>query len=117
MNREHCKGNKNILTALWLVPLLLLITSGGAAALECYDCHGTKSTGDIRPLDSSERDPSTGGFPGNHRTHLPQVVTPSQKGTCAICHPGSDTYTSSHYFTGKGLILSLIHISEPTRPY
>ncbi|SNB46002.1 CxxxxCH/CxxCH domain-containing protein [Geobacter sp. DSM 9736] len=82
---------------LWLFVLAVLLLSAGVGfALECYDCHGTRispSSGDYRPLDASSRDTSTGGFPGNHRSHLSPPSSPSE---CEKCHPGSAAYTAGH---------------------
>src|SRR5690349_9668231 len=63
------------------------------ATLQCYDCHGTKSTADPRPVDTPFRNITTGGFPGNHRQHLSNGAMPK---SCAPCHPGSQNYGSSH---------------------
>ncbi len=64
------------------------------AALQCYDCHGTRNTQDVRPEDAlSSRNPSSGGFQGNHRTHMGASAV---QVTCVKCHPGSDSFTSSH---------------------
>jgi predicted CxxxxCH...CXXCH cytochrome family protein len=82
-------------TQLLLPALLLLcILPPSAMAIECYECHGSKSpTIDYRPIDDTFRNHSTGGFQGNHRAHVgnPLVFT-----ECARCHPGSGSYTSSH---------------------
>jgi len=59
------------------------------AALKCYGCHGSQITEDIRPLDDSFRNPSSGGFQGNHRTHLGMAAVQS---SCAKCHPGSNSW-------------------------
>ena len=80
--------------SMWPVILLVLLAAQNSwAALGCNDCHGQKSPADIRPLDLTYRNVTTGGFPGNHSTHLPNGVTPGQ---CAVCHPGSDKYLSNH---------------------
>ena len=83
------------LTIPWLVLLAAVIIWGGTAeaALHCYDCHGTRSTGDNRPLDAAYRNITSGGFQGTHRNHLPA----NSGGTnCTPCHPGSAAYDSSH---------------------
>ncbi|HEY3309019.1 MAG TPA: CxxxxCH/CxxCH domain-containing protein [Desulfuromonadaceae bacterium] len=90
--------------SLWFLPFLvmaaLISMSGRAeAALQCNSCHGTQSPEpDYRPLDTSPgdillRNPSSGGFLGNHRSHMDQNATPA---TCSKCHPGSQNYTPSH---------------------
>ncbi|RII26984.1 MAG: CxxxxCH/CxxCH domain-containing protein [Geobacter sp.] len=63
------------------------------AATGCYDCHGTRGNHDIRPADAAFRNPSSGGFPGSHRTHMGSGAVPA---TCTKCHPGSDSYKSYH---------------------
>src|SRR6185369_1511756 len=74
------------------------------ATIECYQCHGTSNPVDYRPLDTFAapyRNPSSGGFRGNHRTHMSQSA---DKSTCAKCHPGSDGYTSSHAHDSGNMI-------------
>ena len=63
------------------------------AQIACYDCHGSNNPADYRPVDSAHRDIITGGFQGNHRTHMDPAATPA---SCAKCHSGSDEYTTSH---------------------
>lgn len=79
------------------IPMFLLaltiMGSVAEASISCYDCHGSKKTADFRPLDDSYRNITTGGFQGKHRTHLPAYAGPAN---CAICHPGSESYNSSH---------------------
>lgn len=74
----------------------LLFSNAGMAALQCNDCHGTSGPTDYRPLDAASRNIATGGFQGNHRTHLGIGATVS---SCNICHGnGTDvgTYLSRH---------------------
>lgn len=78
------------------VVAMLTFPSLAAAALQCYDCHGTKITansGDIRPEDDTYRNVSSGGFIGNHRSHIPFGATAF---SCAKCHPGSENYDAAH---------------------
>ncbi|MSN26296.1 MAG: CxxxxCH/CxxCH domain-containing protein [Geobacter sp.] len=66
------------------------------AALQCNDCHGTSGPTDYRPLDSATRNVNTGGFQGNHRTHLGAGAAVS---SCTICHGNGvnvSTYPSNH---------------------
>lgn len=110
--------------AIWLRVLcfvILLLTGNlfcqlfsgtiSEAALSCSQCHG--STGDFRPIDAAYRNISTGGFVGNHRTHMDLTATAS---ACGTCHPGSDSYVSSHR-DGKIKLSSHINNSTPTTPY
>ncbi|SNB47719.1 CxxxxCH/CxxCH domain-containing protein [Geobacter sp. DSM 9736] len=76
-----------------LLSALLLLPALASAELRCYDCHGTQETRDIRPFDAPVRDVSSGGFPGNHRTHLSANATQSD---CAPCHPGSAAFHAGH---------------------
>ena len=86
-----------VLQRFALFSLVFLLTfsarTGAAEAMECYQCHGTQTPPDYRPLDSQQRDPASGGFRGNHRTHLTDNASPRH---CSVCHPDSDGYTSSH---------------------
>jgi len=76
-----------------LFSALFLLAGSAEASLKCYGCHGTSSTMDIRPEDWGYRNVSSGGFVGNHRTHLPPGATP---GSCSTCHPGAANYSSAH---------------------
>lgn len=100
-----------------IVLLILTITlcSPGIAdaAIACFECHGTCSPTDYRPVDASYRNASSGGFQGNHRTHMGSIAVPS---TCAACHPGSDTYTSSHR-DGRIKVSSHLNASPLTTAY
>jgi len=89
----HLFDNVHIKLVLWIC--LLSFTSFGEAeaALQCYDCHGTSSTPDIRPVDDSHRDVYSGGFRGNHRQHLGDGATQS---SCSKCHPENSTYSAAH---------------------
>ena len=63
------------------------------AAIQCYQCHGSKTPPDYRPVDASYRNITTGAFQGNHRTHMDASAT---KESCAKCHPDSVAYLSGH---------------------
>lgn len=77
-----------------VLPVILLFGAGIASAdIVCYECHGSKIPADYRPVDAPYRNITTGGFQGNHRTHLSSADSFSG---CARCHPGSSSYTSSH---------------------
>ena len=73
--------------------LVLFVATASEGALRCYDCHGTRATADYRPVDAPFRNASSGGFPGNHRTHMPATAEPS---SCNVCHPESDGYAPGH---------------------
>jgi len=73
--------------------LLTISVKNVEASIQCYDCHGTSIPVDFRPLDAATRDEDSGGFQGNHRTHIAAPATPTN---CAVCHPGSSSYTPSH---------------------
>lgn len=71
----------------------LIFSTSAMAAIQCYECHGSKSPIDYRPVDSSYRNISTGGFKGNHRTHLSESSSVRQ---CERCHTGSSLYNQGH---------------------
>lgn len=73
--------------------LYFCIAGTAGAELLCHQCHGSKNPVDNRPVDSAFRNTTTGGFQGNHRTHLPPDAGPD---SCAICHPGSASYSAGH---------------------
>lgn len=85
-------------TFLMMLLVILGMNPGIAVAqLRCYDCHGTRSTGDYRPLDAPTRDINTGGFAGNHRTHMAPGATAA---SCNPCHYALDAvpaFYSSHH--------------------
>ncbi|WP_261974608.1 CxxxxCH/CxxCH domain c-type cytochrome [Geobacter metallireducens] len=72
---------------------VLSLAGPAEGALECYSCHGSSSPVDYRPADNAYRNISSGGFQGNHRTHMDASAVP---GSCSQCHPGSASYTASH---------------------
>lgn len=72
-------------TALFLG---LTSTHVHASLLDCTGCHA--EPGDMRPLDSVYRNITTGGFPGNHRTHMAPTATAAE---CAGCHINSNFQT------------------------
>ncbi|HZV81397.1 MAG TPA: CxxxxCH/CxxCH domain-containing protein, partial [Geobacteraceae bacterium] len=83
------------------------------ASLQCYGCHGTGSTMDIRPVDRGYRNVSSGGFVGNHRTHLAQGAVPAR---CEVCHPGAANYSSAHR-DGRIRLSVQINGSQLITPY
>lgn len=110
------------MTLLRMICLFILFLTGNIfcqsfcvtaseAAIQCYQCHG--STGDYRPIDAPDRDMATGGFVGNHRTHMDAPASPS---ACEPCHPGSASYTSSHR-DGRIKLSARINASLPLTTY
>jgi hypothetical protein len=75
-----------------IIAAVLLLSSAVALAgqLDCTGCHAEKN--DYRPIDSPYRNISSGGFMGNHRTHLSEGSTFN---SCVTCH-NNDSYTTSH---------------------
>jgi len=78
---------------------------------QCFDCHGSPTTAagggnDIRPVDSTYRNITTGAFVGNHRTHIPALTTNPQ--TCTPCH-GQAPANMDHR---DGLINMRLHINS-----
>lgn len=95
MNGMNCPRNpvsQLVIMGLTVV-LALLQASEARATFGCQDCHGTRSPTDFRPLDSPNRAIFTGGFQGNHRSHVANALSPSG---CNRCHPGSSDYTVGH---------------------
>ncbi|HXC93864.1 MAG TPA: CxxxxCH/CxxCH domain-containing protein, partial [Geobacteraceae bacterium] len=95
-----------VMFLILLTANLFILTQEAEAALTCYNCHGTNSTQDIRPVDAPSRSPSSGGFQGNHQTHMGERAAAA---SCAKCHPGSAGYTSSHR---DGLIKTSANINQ-----
>lgn len=61
--------------------------SGAFGASTCIDCHG------MPPVDAPYRNITTGGFRGNHQTHLPKSATANN---CVPCHDAAAGYTTGH---------------------
>jgi len=68
----------------------MLFSPEAIAAIQCYQCHGTPA--DYRPLDAAQRNISSGGFVGSHRTHMGSNATPA---SCTACH-GNGVNVSSY---------------------
>lgn len=109
----HFFDNVHIKFVFWICLFVLMSFGDVEAALQCYDCHGTKNTHDVRPEDSSGRNIATGGFQGNHRQHIGAGATVS---SCSKCHPGSSSYTSGHR-DGRIKIAGKINTSQLVTPY
>jgi len=76
-----------------LMTLFLLLLPVSSNAIECYQCHGGVNPPDYRPVDAPFRNISTGGFQGNHRTHM---NPPASAAACEKCHPGAAAYGPEH---------------------
>ncbi len=75
--------------AVAVLALVLLMPAGAVFAgtiSSCSGCHG------MPPVDAAYRNISTGGFVGNHSTH---VEAPASAADCARCHNNSG-YLNSH---------------------
>ncbi len=82
-----------LLSVATIVALPVLLDVSAHATLLCQDCHGTRAPADIRPLDDGyQRNPYTGGFIGNHRTHIPAQATAA---SCEPCHRAARPMTST----------------------
>ncbi|WP_298268738.1 CxxxxCH/CxxCH domain-containing protein [Geobacter sp.] len=78
----------------FIAGVLFLSLAGTGWAIQCYQCHGTASPADYRPVDAPFRNRTTGGFPGSHRTHMAPGATVTN---CTPCHGGRvASYTTSH---------------------
>lgn len=92
---------------------VMLFSNVSVAALQCNACHGTSGPVDYRPLDAASRDLETGGFIGNHRTHMGNGATVS---SCNICHGnGTDVgaYLSGHR---NGSVEMISNINNSPKP-
>ena len=84
-----------VLLALTLAVVGLSGLSGLAEAATCFTCHApVGSTTDIRPVESTYRNITTGSIKGSHAKHIPAAtVNPID---CNACHAGSSAFTTSH---------------------
>lgn len=73
----------------WFV-LVLSSSPAFAGVLDCTGCHAELH--DLRPIDSPYRNVSSGGFMGNHRTHLSSAASYD---SCVPCHNNS-SYKTNH---------------------
>lgn len=88
------KSMKAVSFVLLVVALLATASISWAAGyqynLGCNGCHGTP------PFDDPSRNPITGGFAGNHQTHMGTAPAMTK---CDICHSGAtnpSAYVSAH---------------------
>ncbi len=102
-------------SAWGMVLVIWLLSAGTAAAIECYQCHGTTApvgeVSDYRPVDAPYRNITSGGFQGSHRNHMAKPGSPAQ---CAKCHPGSETYSMGHR---DGYIKAAANINDSPSPF
>ena len=123
------KHDKNLFVCnLLLIILLALLPSRSQGAIQCYQCHGSSTGSDYRPIDAASRNYSTGGFAGNHRSHM---AAPANPNTCRKCH-NNQNYTSNHrngfinfssninssplkgkYINGGSQVYSKVHSATP----
>lgn len=107
--RGFSMKRRNIVCLMVCAAMTIFPALPAVASIACYQCHGTSGPADYRPLDGAERDPSSGGFLGNHRTHL---GAPASAGACDICHPGSGAYGSAHSTDRSRKIKVASHINN-----
>jgi len=94
------KNRRYLLTCGLLVSTLSIICvtglSGFAEAATCFTCHAPPgSTTDIRPVESTYRNITTGSIKGSHASHMPLPTTIAND--CAPCHgPGVASYSAGH---------------------
>ena len=82
----------------------MLFSPEAVAAIQCYQCHGTSGPPvDYRPLDAAQRNISSGGFVGSHRTHMGTNATPA---SCTACH-GNGVYLSNHRNNGIDMVANI----------
>ncbi|AJE04791.1 cytochrome C [Geobacter pickeringii] len=111
--KTGCSGCSMLVSAcsLIVVCVAMLFAPVDAARAgtitSCSGCHG------MPPVDAPYRNISTGRFAGSHWTHMAPTATAN---TCAICHPGSGSYTYSHR-NGKIKLSGHINSSLPVTKY
>lgn len=88
---NHCR--RKMVSVFLLMVWLVCLSITAEAAIQCYECHGSKDSRDYRPVDAPYRNITSGGFEGNHRAHVDKSTDFSE---CARCHPGSASFNSSH---------------------
>ena len=98
MEKRHGEVISKTGLIIGLLSLSLVAIAGQAqAAIQCYDCHGDRTGGILKPKDTNLgapklRDEATGAFLGNHQTHLGAAPAAAD---CIKCH-NNQNYTSSH---------------------
>ena len=85
-----------VLVALTLTFLSLAGLAGKAEAASCLTCHApVGSTTDIRPVESTYRNITSGSIRGSHAKHIPAPTMDAN--TCTPCHgTAAASYQSNH---------------------
>ena len=93
--RTHTRTLR-VFIALSLTVFSLASLPGKAEAATCLSCHAPEgSTTDIRPVESTYRNITTGSVIGSHAKHIPAATL--DPNACASCHgPGVATYGTKH---------------------
>ena len=97
-----------VMLSLLSVVSVLVMANESYAAMDCGSCHGNginPATGqlitstDMRPVDSTFRNITTGGFAGSHQSHMKAAVAPNATAAvtaCAACHSNTGAYSTGH---------------------
>lgn len=85
-----------VLVALTLTLVSLASLSGKAEAATCLTCHApVGSTTDIRPVESTYRNITSGSIIGSHAKHIPAATLDAN--TCSPCHGSAASgYATKH---------------------
>ncbi len=97
-----------MLSLLSVVSVLVMANESYAGNMDCGSCHGNginPATGqlitstDMRPVDATFRNITTGGFVGSHQSHMKANVAPNATAAvtaCAACHSNTVAYNTGH---------------------
>ena len=92
-----------LLVSLALVTACFVGLSSSAEAATCFTCHApVGSTTDIRPVESTYRNYSTGSIKGSHLKHIPAITTAAS--SCVPCHTGASGYSANHSILSGNMI-------------
>ncbi|MDD2735843.1 MAG: CxxxxCH/CxxCH domain-containing protein [Desulfuromonadaceae bacterium] len=97
MNISHTQTTSiRVLVALTLTLISLAGLPGKAEAATCLTCHApVGSTTDIRPVESTYRNITTGSVKGSHAKHIPAATLDAN--ACASCHgTAASGYLTNH---------------------
>jgi predicted CxxxxCH...CXXCH cytochrome family protein len=97
MNISHTRITSiRVLVALTLTFISLAGLPGRAEAANCLTCHApVGSTTDIRPVESTYRNITTGSIVGSHAKHIPAATLDAN--ACASCHgTAASGYLTNH---------------------